>query len=397
MASFKKISKGNWMFRFKYKDKITGQQREIKRQGFYSKPEAENAYKEMKRKIDLGFDSVQDEKLVEFLETWLKDYKKDKVAKNTFRLHERNVKNHITPYFKNITLGDLTHTIYQKFINHLIRKKYSKRTVEIIHGTMYGAMKKAKTLRKIEHNPCEDVTIYTTKEKREKDNVISNVKFIPYDKINDFLDAAILDNYTYYLFFRFLIETGVRKGEAIALQWDNLDLNNNRLKIEQTIDYEAKSIEELFGETKSYHSKRDIPITERLAKELKTIKVKQNDNKLRFKKMYKHDLNLVFCREDGSPLPKSTLFNAFRRILKKAGLPDLPIHSLRHTHAVLMLESNVEMKYIQEALGHSSMQITSDVYSHVSKKIETNAINKFEESTQEIFSLGAEWGHKKNS
>lgn len=101
--------------------------------------------------------------------------------------------------------------------------------------------------------------------------------------------------------------------------------------------------------------------------DLRSHQVRQNDNKNRFKELYKHNLNLVFCKEDGTPLPKSTLFNAFRRILKKADLPNLSIHSLRHTHAVLMLESKAEMKYIQEALGHSSMQITSDIYSHVSE------------------------------
>lgn len=174
------------------------------------------------------------------------------------------------------------------------------------------------------------------------------------------------------------------------MQWNNVDLVNNRVKIVQTIDYEAKKKEDLFGDVKTYHSEREIPITSRLSLELKNHKIRQNDNKLRYKNQYKHDLNLILCREDGSPLPKSTLFNAFRRILKRVDLPELSIHSLRHTHAVLMLESKVEMKFIQEALGHSSMKVTSDVYSHVSKTIETDAINRFEKHTQNIFSKGAE-------
>ena len=129
--------------------------------------------------------------------------------------------------------------------------------------------------------------------------------------------------------------------------------------------------------------------------DLRSHKVRQNDNIFRLKKAYKSDLDLVFCRENGSPLPKSTLFNAFRRILEKAGLPSLSIHTLRHTHAVLLLESNVEMKYIQEALGHGSMQITSDIYTHVSKKIETDSIERFENHTKKII-LGAELGQKSN-
>ncbi|MEM5009426.1 tyrosine-type recombinase/integrase [Niallia taxi] len=127
--------------------------------------------------------------------------------------------------------------------------------------------------------------------------------------------------------------------------------------------------------------------------ELRSHKVRQNDNRFRLKQSYKEDLALVFCRENGTPLPKSTLFNAFRRILKKADLPYLSIHTLRHTHAVLLLESNVEMKYIQEALGHGSMQITSDIYAHVSKKIESDAIERFENHTKNII-LGSGLKHK---
>ena len=395
MASFKKISPGNWSFRYKYKDKITGEQREIKRRGFQTKILAEKAYEELKRSIQLGFDSASNETLAEFLGYWLKEYKEGKVAKNTYRLHERNIKNHIVPYFQKIQLDDLTYKLYQQFINDLIKRNYSKRTVEIIHGTMYGAMQKAKILKKIHDNPCIDVSIYSAKEKREKENKAA-LKFIPYERIEHFLDAALYDNYTYYIFFRFLIETGVRKGEALALQWSNVDLSSNRIRVVQSIDYEAESDEELFSDTKTYHSTREIPITNRLAMDLRSHKVRQNDNIFRLKQAYKNDLNLVFCRENGTPIPKSTLFNAFRRILKKADLPALSIHTLRHTHAVLLLESNVEMKYIQEALGHGSMQITSDIYTHVSKKIETDSIKRFEKHTKNIIPE-ANLGYNSNS
>ncbi|GKU82689.1 N-terminal phage integrase SAM-like domain-containing protein [Niallia sp. NCCP-28] len=165
MASFKRIFPGNWSFRYKYKDKITGKQREVKRQGVQSKPLAEKAYEEIKRSIQLGFDSASNETLAEFLEFWLKEYKEGKIAKNTYRIHERNIKNYIVPYFQNIQLDDLSYKLYQKFINHLIESSYSKRTVEIVHSTMYGAMQKVKILRKIHDNPCTDVSIYSAKGK----------------------------------------------------------------------------------------------------------------------------------------------------------------------------------------------------------------------------------------
>ncbi len=94
--------------------------------------------------------------------------------------------------------------------------------------------------------------------------------------------------------------------------------------------------------------------------------------------LYHYDLNLVLCRNNGNFIPKSSLFNAFSSILKRANLPSLPIHSLRHTHAVLLLESGVDMKYIQERLGNGSIQITSDVYSHISKTIDQTSMSRFE-------------------
>jgi integrase len=112
----------------------------------------------------------------------------------------------------------------------------------------------------------------------------------------------------------------------------------------------------------------------------------QNQNKLALNEAYHHDLNLVFCRDDGNYLPKSTLFNAFSLILKRVDLPeDLTIHSLRHTHAVLSLEAGVDMKTLQESLGHGSYQVTADIYSHVSKKMKVAAIDKYEEYTKNLF------------
>lgn len=83
-------------------------------------------------------------------------------------------------------------------------------------------------------------------------------------------------------------------------------------------------------------------------------------------------------------MPKSSLHNAFRRILKATGLPSLPTDSLRQTHAVLLLEAGADMKYVQERLGHGSIQITADVYSHISKKIEQDRMNKYEEYMKDV-------------
>ncbi|WP_235431587.1 site-specific integrase [Paenibacillus sp. VT-400] len=137
-----------------------------------------------------------------------------------------------------------------------------------------------------------------------------------------------------------LIETGMRKGEAAALKWIDIDLDKHFITIDETLDFTAKNKEKLFGDTNRQW---------------------QEHNKGILGDRYHHDLDLVLCREDGNFMPKSSLFNAFSRILQRCDLPSLPIHSLRHTCAVLLLESRANMKFVQEQLGHGSIQITSDV------------------------------------
>lgn len=366
-----------WEYRIKYKDPITQKYKEKSKRGFKTKPEARSEAQELEKKLVEGLEQ-SDIPLVEYLNIWLNEYKKGTIRKNTFVLHEQNIKNHIAPYFKKIYLKDVKPVMYQKFINHLHEKEYSKRTIEIIHGTMFGAYEKAVILNKAEKNPCVGVTIKGKTKELE-------LKFIDSGDIHRFLKEAYKDNYIYWIFFKVLIATGMRKGEAAALQWSDVDLKEGLININKSLDFQPESEGELFGDTKTYHSKRTITISKGLANDLHFHLKWQNQNKMSLNDIYNHDLNLVLCRNDGNYMPKSTLFNAFRRILEKSELPDLPIHSLRHTHAVLQLEAGADMKYLQERLGHGSIQITSDVYAHVSKKIEKDSMSKFESYTKNIF------------
>ncbi|PLC16902.1 site-specific integrase [Bacillus paralicheniformis] len=374
MASFRKHGNGSWEYRIRYKDPIDKKFKEKSKRGFNTKKEAQLAAAEEEKKVFNGFE-LDDHpySLKNYLHEWLKEYKSGVVRKNTFELHKRNVNNHIIPHFKNIDIKEVKPILYQKFINSLCNKNYSKRTVEIIHSTMSNAMEKAVLLGKIEKNPCVGIEIKTNK-KREY-----NIEFINSDDLPLFLRTAYQYGYIYYIFFKTLLNTGMRKGEAAALQWTDIDFKNKTINISKTLDFRAKNQNELFGDPKTFTSKRIITIDQQLVNDLHDLKKRQNDDKLVLNEVYLHELNLVFARKDGSPLPKSSLFNAFDRILKKAGLPKLPIHALRDTHAVLLLESGASMKYVQERLGHKSIQVTSDIYSHVSKKIDMDSMNRYEE------------------
>lgn len=383
MASYKKHSTG-WEYRLKYKDPFTKKPREKSARGFRTKPEAELAAGEFLRKIKQGVGLAEKELLADYLDVWLNEYKRGTVRKNTILLHENNVNKHIKPYFKNLLLNELNPEIYQKFLNHL-STTHSKRTVEIIHTTMTNAMKKAVTLMKIPFNPCIGAEVKGIEKQQE-------IKFIESSDIPTFLQHSHKYGYIYWIFFKLLIETGMRKGEAAALKWTDIDLKKRTIRIDETLDFTAKDVSELFGDPKTYRSARTIRISQTLINDLKYHANWQNQNKLNLKDIYRHDLNLVLCREDGNIMPKSSLFNAFERICKRSGLPKLPIHSLRHTCAVLMLEAGDDLKYVQEQLGHGSIQITSDVYSHISKKIGQRNIDRFEKYTKNILSSNFEGG-----
>lgn len=374
---YKKKNKTYYEYRIRFKDPFTGKYKEKSKKNFTSSKEAQIAAAEVEKQLMEGFEQTSIS-LKEYLNFWLDEYKKKKVRKNTYIQHKQNIDLHIVPYFKNILLNNIRPLMYQKFINNLESKDYSSRTIHIIHTTMHNALEQAVTWEKIERNPTKGADL-PEREKRAKET-----QFIDSGDIPIFLTEAYKYGYIYWIFFKTLIDTGMRKGEAAALQWTDIDLKERTITINKSLDFQAKSREELFGDTKTYSSNRTITISQTLANELLFHLKYQNQNKLALKDLYHHDLNLVFCRDDGNFMPKSSLFNAFSRTLKRAGLPSLPIHSTRHTHTVLLMEAGADPKYIQERLGHGSMRVTTDVYSHISKRLDTSSMQKYEDYMKSV-------------
>lgn len=124
----------------------------------------------------------------------------------------------------------------------------------------------------------------------------------------------------------------MRKGESAALKWSDFDFKNQTIRIDETLDFQAENEEELFGDTKTLRSERTIKISLSLVNDLKFHANWQNQNKLNLGEMYRHDLNLVLCRSDGDIMPKSTLFNAFQRNLRRLSLMRTFEYTLYATH-----------------------------------------------------------------
>ncbi len=179
------------------------------------------------------------------------------------------------------------------------------------------------------------------------------------------------------------IRTGLRRGELIGLKWPDINFKDSNIKVRRAISYtKEKGI--FFKRTKG-KSNRTIDISEDVVKLLKRVQLNQNKAKLKMENSSEeyHEDGLVFCQYNGLPIHPDTPTKWFPAYLKSIGLPELNFHCLRHTHASLLLEAaatspDITMKMISERLGHSSIRITMDIYSHLMPGMQKNAVNSLD-------------------
>ena len=195
------------------------------------------------------------------------------------------------------------------------------------------------------------------------------------EEIGRFLDSARETNY--YVFFSTLLCTGLRRGELLALRWRNLDLSEAMLHVTETA-FKLNNGDYVIKEPKTPHSRRAVSLPPSLAILLKEYRSDQELLRVQLGLNLNED-DFVFIRPDGKPINPNTITLAFRRIMRKARLERIRVHDLRHTHASLMLKAGVHPKIVSERLGHASVSITLDTYSHVLPGLQEEAAVKFDE------------------
>lgn len=169
----------------------------------------------------------------------------------------------------------------------------------------------------------------------------------------------------------------MRRGEILALKWDDIDFQNGKIHIRNSLAYVPdKGL--LIKEPKTSKSKRQISISEHVLNELKIFREKQYFHLNKFG--YRNESNLVVTSENGKPVNPRNLLRQFYNIIEEAKVPRISFHDLRHTHATIMMEQGENPKVVSERLGHSRVGITLDLYSHVSDDLQKEAAKKFEET-----------------
>jgi integrase len=193
-----------------------------------------------------------------------------------------------------------------------------------------------------------------------------------------FLEAAKED--THGLIFAFALATGMRPEEYLALQWKDIDLHKGTATVQRTLCWRRqKGGGWYFGEPKTAQSRRTVPLPASIVRELVRHKARQSETRLKLGSEYQK-FDLVFATTTGGPLhPDNLNGRNFKGVCKHAGLsPKLTLYALRHTCATLLLLAGVNSKIVAERLGHSSIAITLDIYSHVLPSMQQVAADELE-------------------
>lgn len=367
MAYFRK--RGNsWQLRMKIKND-NDEWFEISKSGFKTKKEAQKYAREREMMDPTELKGSQ-MNLGSYLLEWLNTYVVGKRKLNTVKTYRNAIKKHIIPELGNLKLGEIKPIRYQKFLDSIIENGYATETAKRVHTPFRLALEQAVLNGYISKNPAAHAKIHNKK--------IEKLKYLDPSLVPKVLEFLYERDYGLGIYFECLYESGMRKGECSALEMDDIDWSENALRIDDSYNYNATKKEKKLDGVKTKSSERFIVMRKDFMKKLKTYVKYRIEKRQLIGNMYNTENNFVFGRDDGTPFPKSTLYNAFKSALEHVGYEKLPIHSTRHTHAVMYLESGATMKEIQERLGHKSIQVTSDIYSHVTRKMESKSVEKFD-------------------
>lgn len=308
----------------------------------------------------------------QYLWNWMVTYKYKIVSASTYTRYINFMKIHIVPEVGNIKLCDLRTIHIQKLYNHLQDKGMSYSALKHVHTVFNQSLDCAVRENMISKN----YALYTVRNKPR--NTAEVPVFTPEQQ------QKIIENLPFSpigVLVRTALGTGARMGELLGLQWSDIDLENNIIHIrnglvkENIFSADGRDIVShriALGPLKTPKSRRDIPIANSTASLLKKYKLNQRS----FIKNKDIIPTLVFCSEAGTLWDHSNVRNQYIKLLKKIGVPYIKFHALRHTFATRVMEVNIHPKVAQELLGHSTVSITMDIYSHVLPEQKREAIEK---------------------
>jgi integrase len=320
-------------------------------------------YGEVQRKLaeamgDAARGIVVDDKnltVSDYLDRFLEDVQRGSVRESTYSRDKYLITNHVKPALGRVKLKNLGAMHLQRLYREKQDAKLSASTVQKIHHILHKALAQAIRWDLIARNPTDNVKAPTPTSKEMHPLSAHEAHKLLETAQGDRLEALYV----------LAIHTGMRRGELLGLKWSDVDLENSRIGIRRTLTRTDGGKRYTLGDPKTKRSHRTVRITPQAVEALRRHLTNQMEEMERLGDIY-IDQGLVFTTEVGTPINPSNLRQrSFAPLLERAGLPRITFHDLRHTCASLLFQKNVHPKLVQELLGHASVAITLDTYSHM--------------------------------
>ena len=347
------------------RDPVTGK---LKRVSFYAATQKEAVQKAAKARHDLTRGTfVMPERMTlgQWLDVWLTTYKAPRVRTMTRTNYTGVIRNHLQPALGHIVLQALRPEQVQQYCQTKAAQGLDASTITIHLRVLSNALKQAEKVGRVSRNVARLVDSPRTTRKERHTLSMAQVR--------DILLPALLDHRLSAAFL-VLFLTGVRRGELLGLRWCDVDLDAGVLHVRQILERVTNPLEIgkktvlVFLDPKTERSRRTVALPAECIVALRQHRARQAEERLRLGAAYQ-SLALVFATERGTPIEPRTMNALFTQMLARAGLPAIRLHDARHTFATWMLQSGVSLKTVSDQLGHSSIAITGDIYSHVTREI----------------------------
>lgn len=374
-----KRNKNSWRIVIEIgRDPQTGKRKRISRSVKGNKKQAEKVMHRLLHELEQGtYIEPSEFTLGDYLRRWLEDYCRINLAPSTFASYEIIVIKHLVPALGNIPLAKLQPMHLQQYYSRALKEGrrdgkggLSSRTVRYHHTVLREALQHAVKWQVVVRNVADAVEPPRV---RQPEMAALN----PNDVM--ILLKAVQNHQDYAIIFT-AIYTGMRRGELLGLRWNDVDLDAGVARIRQTLQ-KLQGQGFIFREPKTKKSRRQITLSVGVVNLLKELRKKQAQNRLLLGNRYQNN-DLVFCNNDGTPIDPSKFSKRFRYLADKHGFTNIRFHDLRHTHATILLTQGVHPKVVQERLGHESITITMDTYSHILPGLQEEAMKKFDEAMQ---------------
>ncbi|KJQ78082.1 site-specific integrase [Streptococcus oralis] len=310
------------------------------------------------------------------------DNHKHTVKPNSQDATRKLLKAHVLPLFGSYKLDKLTTPLIQSIVNQLAEKTNKGETGAYLHYDKIHALNKrilqyGVIMQAIPFNPAREVLLPRNNQKanRHKIKHFDNQELKKFLGYLDSLDSNKYRHFYEITLYKFLLATGCRINEALALSWSDIDLENAIVHVTKTLNYKQE-----INSPKSKSSYRDIDIDRQTVAMLKQYKRRQIQEAWQLGRSE----TVVFSDFIHEYPNNRTLQTRLRTHFKRASVPNIGFHGFRHTHASLLLNSGIPYKELQHRLGHSQISMTMDIYSHLSKENAKKAVSFFETAMKSI-------------